>query len=527
MWALCPVISSSRIWSLFLLLAIWSFTASEARRFKRKAIDVECQEIGKYYRNPDVSKQNCYTYYYCLGGTVFEYSCSGGLMFDIRQQICNFEDQVKNCNTTAEATSPRPRLNTIEPICPPGQLACNGGQCIDKGQFCDGNNDCGDYSDEVVCGFNEDPNLVATCNKTACQLPDCFCSTGGATPPIRDVSTIPQMIVITFDDAINVQNIDLYNSIFSPNRTNKNGCPIRGTFFVSHEYSNYQYVEKMWKDGHEVASHSITHRQPEKWWSNASKDEYTAEFEGQRSILSQFANIPMSEVKGLRVPFLRPGWNAQFDMMTESGFLYDASLVAPPSTPPLWPYTLDYRMPHKCIGYEQKCPTRSHPGVWEMVMNQLLTKSGYYCSMIDNCPEETNQDRMKDFFMDNFKRFYETNRAPFGLYFHTLWFDSKSHTEAFMKFIDEALAMPDVWVVTEWQVVEWMRDPTSLQNIAQFKPWQCNDPTDIRKMVDPVCQIPNYCHLMSPEIKGDRYMATCNACPSQYPYLKNPSGQDV
>ena len=108
-----------------MLLALWSFNASEGilyllvphlsvveifralpvclgrRLFKRKAIDVECQEIGRYYRNPDLARQNCYTYYYCLGGTVFEYSCSGGLMFDIRQQICNFEDQVKNCNTTA------------------------------------------------------------------------------------------------------------------------------------------------------------------------------------------------------------------------------------------------------------------------------------------------------------------------------------------------------------------------------------------------------------------------------------------
>ena len=68
--------------------------------------------------------------------------------------------------------------------------------------------------------------------------------------------------------------------------------------------------------------------------------------------------------------------------------------------------------------------------------------------------------------------------------------------------------MPDVWVVTQWQLIEWMRDPTTLQNIANFKPWQCNDPADIRKMVDAACQIPNYCRLMSSEIKGDRYMGT-------------------
>jgi hypothetical protein len=46
--------------------------------------------------------------------------------------------------------------------------------------------------------------------------------------------------------------------------------------------------------------------------------------------------------------------------------------------------------------------------------------SGYWCSMIDNCPGEGNADRLYDFFQDNFKRYYESNRAPFGLYFHTM-----------------------------------------------------------------------------------------------------------
>lgn len=66
--------------------------------------------------------------------------------------------------------------------------------------------------------------------------------------------------------------------------------------------------------------------------------------------------------------------------------------------------------------------------------------------------------------------------------------------------------MQDVWVVTEWQVLEWMRNPTTLDQIANFPPWQCNDPQDIRRLVDGACQIPNYCHLTSAEIKGDRYM---------------------
>lgn len=52
---------------------------------------------------------------------------------------------------------------------------------------------------------------------------------------------------------------------------------------------------------------------------------------------------------------------------------------------------LSIRMPHKCHGNGQNCPTRSH-AVWEMVMNELDRRddpsfdeelSG--CSMVDQC----------------------------------------------------------------------------------------------------------------------------------------------
>ena len=66
------------------------------------------------------------------------------------------------------------------------------------------------------------------------------------------------MVTITFDDAVNFENWKLYERIFKKDRVNPNGCPIHGTFYVSHEYTNYQYVQKLWNDGHEIAVHSIT-----------------------------------------------------------------------------------------------------------------------------------------------------------------------------------------------------------------------------------------------------------------------------
>jgi hypothetical protein len=50
-------------------------------------------------------------------------------------------------------------------------------------------------------------------------------------------------------------------------------------------------------------------------------------------------------------------------MMKEFGFVYDSSIPAPLSDPPIWPYTLDFKIPHKCIG-RRKCPSRSFPGLW-------------------------------------------------------------------------------------------------------------------------------------------------------------------
>jgi len=51
------------------------------------------------------------------------------------------------------------------------------------------------------------------------------------------------MITITFNGAINVDNVDLYADIFNGARQNPNGCQIKGTFFASHKYTNYSAVQ--------------------------------------------------------------------------------------------------------------------------------------------------------------------------------------------------------------------------------------------------------------------------------------------
>lgn len=69
----------------------------------------------------------------------------------------------------------------------------------------------------------------------------------------------PQMILLSFDGAINNMNYKQYRSLLDKeHRKNPNGCSIKATFFVSHEYTSYFNVQKMYADGHEMASLGVT-----------------------------------------------------------------------------------------------------------------------------------------------------------------------------------------------------------------------------------------------------------------------------
>lgn len=258
------------------------------------------------FRNPERDSKKSWTnyecskYYLCLDGEVFEFKCSAGLLFDVSRQICDFKANVDNCDLTAETKVPKPLLDKA-PCANGAQLGCADGICLPNEYFCDGSVDCADGSDEGYCDPNNDPNAADTCDLSVCQLPECFCSNDATFIPgeLEPIQT-PQMVIVSFDDAVNIENSQLYEEkLFTPNRKNPNGCPIRGTFFVSHQYTDYQKVQKLWQDGHEIGIHSITHRGPEDWWkTNATIEDYFDEFVGQANIINKFANVRMDEIEG-------------------------------------------------------------------------------------------------------------------------------------------------------------------------------------------------------------------------------------
>lgn len=103
--------------------------------------------------------------------------------------------------------------------------------------------------------------------------------------------------MITFDDAVNVLNIDTYRSSLY-NRTNRNGCKAGATFYVNHEYTNYQLVNELYNHGFEIALHTISHKTPSSAWANATVETLRREIADQILQMAHFANVSSADVHG-------------------------------------------------------------------------------------------------------------------------------------------------------------------------------------------------------------------------------------
>lgn len=330
------------------------------------------------------------------------------------------------------------------------------------------------------------------CTEENCKAPLCICPSTQPPAGLKP-EEIPQIVMITFDDSVAGHNIKMYRRLFNTTLKNPNFCPIQGTFFVSdapgkqNVPTSYDKVEELYERGHELASHSITHKFPMIWWNNASKYQYIKEFVGERTNMVEQANVDEEEIVGMRVPFLQNGGDNQFQMLAENQFLYDSSLVTGPysledftKTLPYFPYTLHVPPePELCDVWPGNCPRKSYPGLWEVPLNRMYAQEPYgtACSMADDegCKDgPTSIQNTFKYLKTNFDLFYNRNRAPFGVFLHSSWFTGETkHTLAGLEeFIHHVVKMPDVWVITVKQAVEWMKNPTTLENINDFQPWR-------------------------------------------------------
>lgn len=79
-----------------------------------------------------------------------------------------------------------------------------------------------------------------------------------------------------------------------------------GTYMNSENVLMFLFqVHDLHAHGQEIALHSITHDTMTSYWQNLDVEALVQEFGGERQLISHFANIPVDDIKGMRVPLLQ------------------------------------------------------------------------------------------------------------------------------------------------------------------------------------------------------------------------------
>ena len=194
------------------------------------------------------------------------------------------------------------------------------------------------------------------CNPDVCKLPACFCS-GADIPGNLSASAIPQIVMISFNSAVNSLTYDYAELVLKAGIKNPNGCGITGTFFVSHEYTDYRDVMAIRNQRNEIAVNTVSaSSHPVSWWAEATKEQWKAEIGDMKEILRVWGQIEAGSIVGFRAPEIQVGGNNEFGALHDLGFLYESSMPTQKKpTRPMWPYTLDYSSTQDCV--IPPCPT--------------------------------------------------------------------------------------------------------------------------------------------------------------------------
>ncbi|XP_070396423.1 chitin deacetylase 8-like [Dermacentor albipictus] len=364
-------------------------------------------------------------------------------------------------------------------------------------------------------------DLAAGCNEAVCSRPHCACATDKPPAGLRP-DQVPQFVTLTFDDAVTVTNMAFYRELLqgSARKNKANGCGIAATFFVSHEYTDYTAVNELHSWGNEIAVHSISRRTDWAYWNTINSTQWAREMLDQKAMMETFANVPASDVAGVRGPFLYTGGDQLFRMQAQH-FRYDSTLVhqrVGRAENPVYPYTMDFGFRRSCMVYP--CPEDTYPGLWVVPMNVLFREregQDYPCSMADQCvPQPITANDTFEFLRSNFEDFYTTNRAPFPLFLHEAYLQEPSRKQGYLQFVDWLLQKDDVFLVTNSEVLRFMQDPKPLGAYVQH--------TCPGGIVQSTCPKPNTCTYKNTSLGGDRYMTTCSQCPKNYPWVGNPMG---
>lgn len=162
----------------------------------------------------------------------------------------------------------------------------------------------------------------------------------------------------------------------------------------------------------------------------------------------------------------------------------------------------------------------------------------FLCDVFIHRPED-DEEAMFQWMKTNFDRHYKGNRAPFGVFIHAAWFLIRdSHWPAYKRLVAHMNSLPDVYLVSVAQSVDYTRNPRAVWEEAEVveAPEEDDALLDTRntkrhtqileqcqRVREPTCHA-NFCQLRKEKTNEERWMSSCATCPEVYPWLGNPLG---
>ncbi|GJJ78691.1 hypothetical protein EMPS_11050 [Entomortierella parvispora] len=346
---------------------------------------------------------------------------------------------------------------------------------------------------------------AAACDTTKCVFPACVCPSVNP-PKGMDPKTVPQFFTLTFDDAIQGPTVPVAKSLMDGHR-NPNGCPMKATWFAQTLYSDFALIQQWAAAGNEVADHTMNH----------IGTPPAEEIIGNRKAINAFSGIPFANLNGFRAPFLNYS-KATFDILSQEKFLYDSSASAL-TEDAFWPYTLDYGLANDC--WNGICAANVvAPGMWEIPMHAIMDGTNAYVmdAQLNGTP-----DKVAQWLKDNFNRHYQGTRQPFGIYLHPV--HVKDADKLYNEFMTWAAGQPDVWFVTNHQLLQWMQNPVPASQMKDQPYMKCELPAVGKEICNGLDDsksgtidkgVLETCNF----VEGP--WSTCYGCPKTQPTTANP-----
>ncbi|KAG2200221.1 hypothetical protein INT47_009859, partial [Mucor saturninus] len=356
-----------------------------------------------------------------------------------------------------------------------------------------------------------------SCDPQVCKLANgCLCASKNPPNGLSQADT-PQFVTVTFDDSIQPQLYKTAKRML--NVTNPNGCPGRGTWYVSMQYTDFSLVQQWYSSGNEIADHTFTHV------GTPSDQEITS----CREMLNTYGGVPNGKIQGFRAPFLNYT-KETLNRLSKLGFLYDSSASALQDDA-YWPYTLDYGMANDCWTGICGAGQSKIPGLWEIPMYAVLDNTSAPQLMdvyIAGQPKD-----VEDWSLKTFNKHYTGGRQPFGIYVHPTHLtgypglpDPAPKLDGLVSLIKKLSDMPDVWFVTNQQLLQWMKNPVKASELGKQDYMRCEQPVIAKEICNGLDDDGNQNvdeGLMNSCNFGTTTFNTCFNCPNTAPTLSMPT----